>query len=415
MGDVRPEYTPGSLTLELSFGTGTDIKVYRPVPESLVSLEQFYKADGQYGVTEITLFDPSSYIVETDIARANRRIRFRFGWLDGRQSGFIDADILTVMATPMPTGSNVLMRVASKETALLMRVHNRAFTGRVSEIVERICLEQKIAYDIEPTGENPGDSGPYRQLWQSDFDFISMLATRAVSRSGETGYRVAVHDNRLVFSPGHPSSARVVRRYVYTRDANSEVIGFQPASRSTALFTLGGGDIEVHGVDPLKKKAVKVVYGPNDPPPGFRVPQTAKSTLKPPDQSVGDTGRFYAVPFDRLPNIEYWAAARFTKARAVGFTAVLTIMGDPSLRPGDFVEVLFPLDNGQMHPSSGIYLVYEVVNRVTEQGFVTILTLYTNGISFSEQTAEGLRATLREALDGEERGLVTITAIPEDQ
>jgi hypothetical protein len=176
-----------------------------------------------------------------------------------------------------------------------------------------------------------------------------------------------------------------VRRYFVFNDKNTEVKSYVPSSETSLLNTVGSKDgvVFTGGLNTLtglpeeqklgSANAKVAVVGDNKTEEASNKPKNSYATC-------------VYTPFDSKSNQTVSAQSLANAYYAFPITATLEILGDVSLRLLDIIEVYvdIPVMNkynktGNPHWTSGQFVILGIEEEITDQGYITHLSLGTTG------------------------------------
>lgn len=375
MAEIKSWLSPGMPFVRIILG-GRDINA---IPNYLEKFSHEVFSDGAMGKTTITLFDNEWDTLENLIIPDDRAIQYEFGWANGRMSKMQEGVVLKYQPTFEHTGLRLHLELTGNLLRDAQQVYSRSWKSKkVSEIIADIFNTSQWNLDVEETS---GRITIEQQNVTNAFFIENVLKPKAKSaRTGQAGYEFRCEGSTIVFrTPDYEQG--IIRRYIYGRTANSEVLSFSPQFNGYMMLASGGGDIRVEGYDVMTKQPV--VQNININNSGPRIAQGDR-TITTEDQG-GSTGRMYTLPYDDPKQVEAWANWKLAKARTLTWRASMQIMGDPTLVVGDLIEVMIQKSDGDVHYTSGVYRIYRVNHSITRGSYVTNLELGTDGSRHPDQ------------------------------
>jgi hypothetical protein len=161
------------------------------------------------------------------------------------------------------------------------------------------------------------------------------------------------------------------RVYTFGRDLEGDVISFAPETNSVAISWLAGEDARFEFVDPRSKRRVSEeehrttsqseVIGPGEYSPVY------------PDARIT---KVINMPFKSKEEFEAYLRWRWATFNIASFSATLTVVGDPFVRPLDIVVVNVVKSDGTIHDRwSGRYLVKGIQHLISAGSFESELRL----------------------------------------
>lgn len=420
-----------------SFGTGTIVKDglfgKYPVTERPQYITEFQLVEKMLGRTEaiVRIFDPN-----WDVAGAAIRDQWRpDSWVNGEvEFGYLDREGFNLASTPLteaePTWSvgyknffvsgyhpeffawgvettlHLMSIEASRDLESHSDVHDEPIaTGRGEEgrqgIVEKLATRMGFDWCTLPTADmleaGAGlDSARPAQKKRSqggmgDMAFmIQKLAPEAVAADAidpETGkplqaqYKCwyTMDDNILHFHPPIVRNAPIRRIYTYTRARNGAIISFQPVIHDFRAAVLAGQGSKVSGTDDETREPIEAEETAETSPvlpAGLR---------RPPNKSTRQFLSALATR-DHLA-IEAVNDQHHAQALAAQW-ANLTIVGDPTVRPGwiiqvvvlNFVEDASGTPRSEQHWMTDTWQIREATHIIRGGQYLTSLRLFRSGL-----------------------------------
>jgi hypothetical protein len=387
-------------------------------------LEEYYEKRFKNGrrVSKFVLFDAAWDFLESAILPRRNNVRWRFGWVTNTfnqgtvDSGLRDGIVIYYQPSFTYQGNRLTIEVADvgnfRDNAVYTRFFNaegKPVAGiskepepaRISDVVRFLAEEMGLSHNIEETG---GKFSPIQQRAETNSSFIErVLLPRARAEfSGRKDFTFSIDGAVLTF---RPPGVKVQRRFFYGRDIMGTMLAFKPRIDKNQIWNGSYSNNTTVGFDPLSKKSLiseidTNVQGKQDKKriqfseSGFIAPRSAKSTA----------GRLYVTPYDDAVLIQEFARYKHEIVTWKVFQADAIIIGDPSVLVDDWVDIILLTNQGDVHYTSGVYQVLEVVHKIRRGSFTTDLRLSRLGHSLSGGKALGdIKVDLKKLFRDEER------------
>lgn len=227
------------------------------------------------------------------------------------------------------------------------RVYNRENMGPL-EFINNILVPDAISAE---TG-----SGNYR-AWTEDKEgktFLNFVTT-------EYQFKQDVSNN-YVFSVGNDNG-------------KSPVISFKPTYNIIPDSNGGTSDtmnISTEILDKFTNQMFSFNYGKDGST--FNLTEAAKR------QTGSSQVKYFAGTGYTQKELERMAANLWLKYSKLSMKASMEILGDPNIRVGTMVSIICIMPSGIPHLSSGVYLITNVVHRISGGTYVTSLELLRNTV-----------------------------------
>lgn len=311
--------------------------------------------------------------------------------------------------------------------ALSQAVNRRPY--RISDIVELIMREDGYTkFDIAPTALFTGDPTEggatedgakneceLRQFSTNWYFITNVLTPLAKAQDGDAkGYYFGVTNDTVYFKPVLPT-VTLKRRYHFGRDLAGTMRSWDPQINGTMMLVRGGFNLSVQSYDPREGILLhRDIPGNASPQTGQTPPGGASGFTSVPGQPESrDTldwliamnpnligamnfddlakkvGRVSVVPWTSRTKVEEWAKDKFARARGCIVTANAEVLGDPNLFPLDLIEVYAYKRQGDLHYSSGSYIIESLVNEISNGLFTTRVTAIANSLTGPDAPAPG--------------------------
>lgn len=383
---------PGSnapFQVEIDFITGgRSIRI--PSQNFFQALDVEAVSDGAWTGT-LTLYDKDGEFLEDLLIGAgiDRYVRVRFNWQD---DGLDRAPIYQgLVAVPqhvfLPDG--IILNLELTAQPVIEAVADRrprAFREglTISEMVRAIASDRGWAvtdYFGTPTIEDTVDpmTEPFSAVGESDVAFIkNQLRKQAVNADGVGGYRFYFDPQGACHFHTDNFIRPRVKRYVYSRASDGEIIMFSPSETSYLAQIGGAGNAQFRSAASLPGSQVakesSVESGLADG--GQNVEATSTAV---PDIGDGVSAILNITARD-VEELERVANDRRTRMSQMHITAEMDVLGTHDVRVMDYVEVLYLKGNGRPHYLSGRYKITKHRHRVDNTGWRTTFSLSREGV-----------------------------------
>lgn len=407
---AKPYLNPAIPVVQLFLGDQQ--KPLNVIPDFLEGFEEENLTNGRSQAT-MTLFDPGWDFLESIALSNQSKVRYKFGWRLGPQRELTSTRLgritsfqnefsyqgnrvrFTINEVGDTKDSQVFTRTWPSviESPDLNKVNefspDKKSGIKISDIARRIAKEMDLSDTLDSDIEETKSVQIYNQIGKSNFNFLNDLAKIAISKeSGRSDYYFDIRSNRMLFKT--TNYERIVRSYNYARDMSGEVLRFIPTA-NFHLGIFGSQDPTAVSWNPLKKKLLKLQqgWGRDD-----RV-ALAKERRAVPGVTKGTAGRLYVLPYERVEFVEGWLRNKFEELSRFSRTAQLVIVGDPNLNPRDIIQIIVRKDDGDIHYTSGRYIILKAINIITAGSYVTQLDLVSDGSLKDGITNEGIKKDMK--------------------
>jgi hypothetical protein len=358
-------------------------------PNYLISFECERLSEGA-SKFQFVLLDRFWDEIEETLHLGFQNITFRYGHVTGRQSRMW-IGLLTDYSLEF-VSSGVKLTANGATSSIRQNLHKMTLQveGTPDKVVKELCAKAgwqlgRIDECFEILDHSSLDSEEPRQKSWSILDanparyIVEEVSPRAVRKlDGKGGYQFYIDDSTSPPTANfHPIDINpsADRTYVYHKGINTNVISFLPEFKG--IFGGAGGgsatSIESNVVDPVSKEEQVVKFDINTNPDG--VDTTGEFTHTPSDTStvrVDATGMVH----DEVSKV---ANYRWTQSFMQSYEASMEIVGDPTLEVTQTIRVIVMTDQGQLHHSSGIYMIKSIKDVVESGVMRTQLQLIRNG------------------------------------
>lgn len=353
-------------------------KEYR-APEYIQSFE-FNKLDvsGQF---TLVLFDKNWTELEETFNLGAQDVKIRYGYVTGKQSalykGIVSDYTVQYVDSGVLLGVNGIISNAVPNTNL---VTLNTGSRNPTTAVKAICRSQgwKLGKFDETKDVSLPNSDYFSLIKEHPISYVNLyIAPYARRKSdGMSGFRLIIDPtttpNTAHFLPlvAQDSASKT---YVCQKGINSSVISFDV----TAKGVFGGSGmtgsttrIQLETIDPITGEVTSSSASTNEV-----VSTTGKYTFTLSNQEdVGTSGGMTADMASSSAN--YNTSLR----SSIPFEGTLTILGDPSIAIGNTIRIIVPTSRGDLHLSSGKYMVKSIAESVSNGKYLTSLSVVRTGI-----------------------------------
>lgn len=258
------------------------------------------------------------------------------------------------------------------------------------------------------TGTHPELKSFYR-INMSGAQFIrQVLAPYCKSKStGQSAYRLWFSDEtspdgtpgvKLYFKPDqytnldNPISDELLpnidKTYQFTFGSgpDSSVVEFNPNFNGMVTSVTGGYEVDATTTDAITNDVMRVRYGKNS---DEKRPTTGDATYDGMQGIVRIGDSSYSIE-----DIQNRAANLWYNMATYGYTADMTVLGDPMIDVQSLCSVTVLTPKGLPHHSSGVYLIHHVTDNITGGTYESSLSLVRNAIEIGLDEAGGIDITL---------------------
>lgn len=225
--------------------------------------------------------------------------------------------------------------------------------------------------------------------------------------TGQGGYRLWFADEsspdgsrgtKLYFKPDNYSNIEdkvsqnilkdIDREYQFSLGSGptSSVLDFTPNYAGIVTSIMGGATVEGATTEAITNELLSTSYNrfsdKNRPSTGDSVYDDLQGIVR-----IGDSSYTYDEIAAKSANL--WYNMSF-----YGYTADMTILGDPLLNPQTVCVVGVYTPMGLPHHSSGVYLIYHITDEIRGGTFTSQLSLVRNAIKIGTNDSGGLDITI---------------------
>lgn len=225
--------------------------------------------------------------------------------------------------------------------------------------------------------------------------------------TGQGGYRLWFDDEtnpngasgvKLYFKPDQYNSIKntvgdnilenIDKEYQFSfgQGPESSVIDFTPDYTGIVTSLFGGGEVDAATTDALTNELIHVRYGKDSD-------ESRPSTG---DSKYDDLQGVYRIGDSSysVEEIQNRAANLWYNMAFYGYTANMTILGDPLVQVQSLCTVGVYTPMGLPHHSSGVYLIYKATDEIQGGSFTTTLELVRNAVDIGVDDSGGLDITI---------------------
>lgn len=337
----------------------------------------------------LTLFDPHWDEIEEALTKAayvnengvyTTQTKVMYGYAEGVQSKIYKAYSAATYTIDLKNSGVLLTLSGIMEGTLDNTVSMNLGTGTNNPTEAAKAISREMGYQVIDSNFEPSKSmdlsntDQYALVNDKPIDYINnTIAPQALRESdGSSGFRFYLDDTTSPptahFKVNEPTQS-TVRTYVYQRGVNTTVLDLQ--MNIEWIFGGGGDTSTVTSVTTqvIDERGVLTELSHNLDTARRTV--TGDRTMTSPNQSqtnINSSG--YSVQqMDAL--LQY----RMKTANIGGYKGTLRIMGDPGLKPSDFIRLITLTDKGILHHSSGVYLIEQLSDTVAGGEFTTSMQI----------------------------------------
>lgn len=387
-----------SLSFKGVDGNGSVFEIDTVPPRYVQSANITTYLNNSAAKAEVVLFDPSWKVIESLLLSTQGSVvGLTFGYVDGlvspefllkvvsyTPSFEIDGVILTISMIGAMGTSDANAQVKSRSW-----VDTEKNPLTINQILEKIASEngwKLSAADIKPILERQGYSSSdptnrlYTQNKETDIAFLKRISVEAFTTAGsDHAINFYIDDSTdpptLNFRPTDKQSD-AVRGYIYQREADGKLISYEPDLGSVGkLIAAGAGEISTTSYDPITGGQYNVNINNNTIAKEHIVVGDNKTPSYDYEPTSNTHGRNLTISgvtqeMARARLATHWEIMRRATAKASA-----TIIGDPTIKVRDIIEVLVLTPDFTPHFTSGVWEVHEVTHDIKPGEYITQLTL----------------------------------------
>lgn len=372
---------------------------FTPIPPQYLISFSYKRNYGDYGNTfNFSVYDEVALDLEYAIMSApDRYVEFSYGYSGGaRSKTFIG--YITNYHLEFRDGGAMGISVEGISKAIIEAKgipKYKVYEGKfIHEIVADVAKEEGwVAGRIEPTEkvkdkDSKGKEIHKKFIRQSEtaMVFLNRLLLEAKSvKSKEGSYRIYFEDtvegSILNFcTPNFGMETSKDYHFMYDRGQN-EVINFSIDTEGT-LFLYGAATLGYSNLDSLSNDLVEASYNTQSNPDAQRV--GSKTAIDP-----NMAKRYYVSPALTANERDNRLNALWNKASQGMYGASLEVRGNPNLEVNSLVTVVLQNQRGQVHHTSGVYLVQGISDSISGGAYTSTLTLLKNSSNSGVASAGG--------------------------
>ena len=167
---------------------------------------------------------------------------------------------------------------------------------------------------------------------------------------------------------------------------NSSVIEFSPNYNGMVTSVTGGYKVEGVTTNAITNDLMQVHYGKDS---DDKRPSTGDSRF----DDLRGTYRIGDSSYS-IEDLQNRAANLWYNMSSYGYTADMTVLGDPLIENQSLCSVTVLTPSGIPHHSSGVYLVYHVTDDISGGSFTTTMSLVRNAIDIGVDESGGIDITI---------------------
>lgn len=369
--------------------------------------EHDYRGDISYieGGNGSNIHDNSCYVQHRTVIHNKMGSTYTFYCFPTPESdpfGYTSADNRAKFGDGVPAGGGTVNNTPSANVGGLtggVNLSNTTFTSGKSYERQTSRVEE---------GDNPELKTFYR-INMSGAQFIrQVLAPYCRSKAtGQGGYKLWFDDEtapdgtpgvRLNFKPDqyrnieNPMADNLLEgidktyQFTYGAGPESSVLSFDPSFSGMVTSVTGGYEVESDTMNAITNDVMSVRYGKDS---DAQRPSTGDSRYDDLQgvYRIGDSS--YSVE-----EMQNRAASLWYNMAPFGYTADMTVFGDPMIDAQSLCAVTVLTPSGIPHHSSGVYLIYTVTDEITGGTFTTSMSMVRNAISIGTDDSGGIDITV---------------------
>lgn len=340
-------------------------------PEYIQSLE-FNKLDTS-GTFTIVLFDKNWTELEETFNAGSQVVTLRYGYVTGKQSPTYEACVVDYTVRYVDSG--VVLGINGLITRAVPNLNLTTLntgTNNPTDAVKSICRANgwKIGNFDETKNVSLPNSDYFTLIKEHPISYINLrIAPYAIRKSdGMSGFRLVL-DNTTSPATAHflPLVAQEVSKktYICRKGINSSVISFDVVAKG------------IFGGMGLTNTTMSAQVSTIDPLTGDVSDTEVESSYAARDDSIPTTDQKDVVSSNGVSHEMAISSAKFSTSlrTSIPYEGTLTILGDPALSIGDVIRVIIPTSKGELHVSSGSYLITAISETVSNGNYLTSLSV----------------------------------------
>ena len=346
-------------------------------PQYVVSLEVSKLGDSTMSFI-LTVFDDNWDDLEELFSRHSDNIKLKYGIVGGKESKTFNLAVTDYSIRFNTAGA--MLSIKGNSTGVvdnMTRVTLNTMTTNPTESVKTICRTQGwtvLDKNFEPSEDIHLSTQDHISLI-NDYPITYIkyhLAPLAIRKSdGETGYVFHLDDTTsppTAYFGVHEITESAHKTYIYMRGLNSPVIDLDISMNEV----LGGIEVdrittemEATFIDPETKEKVTISEDINSirkSVVGEFSHTRAKQSKKVVDAAGASRSQMNAI----LP---------YRLSTSMPYTGTLKIVGDPDININDVIRLIIITDKGNLHHSSGLYIVMEATDSIFDGSLTTTVSI----------------------------------------
>lgn len=376
-------------------------------PEHLVQFTYTRKPLNASNKFIITLFDETAMMVEYQLLKGFKEVKFRYGYVNGVVSPVYSGMVTEYDVDFTSAGATLNIEGLSSSISSFSNPKTKTYKDmKIHEIVKAIAKEEGwIEGNIVPCQSvSDGDSKnkTFTRNNQAAQVFITneLIPYAKSAKGGDSNYVLNFEDNskgtKVNFYPiiqaskSSKSSSAATTDYEFqwgSAERNSKVISFNPDYSGTLSLMSGGATVEAETVDKIANEMFSVKYDNDTDKDRTTLGSKATYDYKGAKRKIG--GSSYTM--DEMKNI---AAYMWYSHSTFPVTAELVVMGDPNLNAFDMISMVMLNKDGLPHHSSGVYLIKEIEDDIAGGSFQSKMSLFRNAIEVGVDSSGGVNVTM---------------------
>lgn len=364
--------------------------------DHIISIQNKRIMSDKDGNVIVSIYDDTAFAIEAKILSGETDFSYWYGFTESPNTIEHKAMITHVGAEMTAKGMILTIEGVPQGADVTNASMIRSFSGlSIDQIVTQIAIEQGwgikliVPCKMVPSDENVVDSGhkTYRQEGVGVEEFIkTVLIPDAVSLDGLGNYELYLETTGtgkyVSFAPKDydPGDTAATFTFIVGQDHN-KIISFNPDYDKGLVAMIGGGGVEV--------SATNGVYGGNLTYDILRSKTTAKETLV--------TTRVAGSSFTAA-EAETLARNIWGKLNSMPYKATLVVVGDPTLKPRDYIDMVVLTPSNTLHHTSGRYCVNSIEDMVDTGVFTSTLEMTKVGGSSLEDSFAQTGLTIEQSL-----------------
>lgn len=352
----------------------------------------------------ISLFDETAMLVEYQLLKGYKEVKFRYGYVRGVTSPVYSGMVTEYDVDFTPAGALLNIEGLSSSISSFSNPATKTYKGmKIHEIVKAIAKEEKwIEGKIVPCqsvsdGDNKDKTFTRNNQAAQVFITNELIPYAKSAKSGDSNYVLSFEDTadgtKVNFYPiiqAGNNTKEATTNYEFqwgSGDRNSRVISFNPDYSGTLSLMAGGGTVEADTVSKIANEMFSVKYDNNTDSDRTTLAKKSTYDYKAAKRKIG--GSSYSM--EEMQNI---AAYMWASHATFPVTAELVVLGDPTLNAFDMVSVVMLNKDGLPHHSSGVYLIKEIEDDIAGGSFQSKMSLFRNAMEIGVDESGGINVTM---------------------